>query len=94
MTNTDWDTLRDCIPLETKTPAEYAEAIRRLVELLIADWERFPLGDSFPSAEWETGEFATKADMFGIIAGCALEALDSIVSTRQIDPLRGRICGN
>ena len=37
----DWQELREMKSLDPKTPAEYAEALMRMLVILINEWDRF-----------------------------------------------------
>ena len=46
----DWQELKGRKPLDPKTPAEHTEALRRMVNILINDWDNFEDGDGEASS--------------------------------------------
>lgn len=73
----NWLELNEMKPLDPKTPAEYLEALRRLINIFIEDWDLFPDGDGINGTLPDDAN-QTKTDMFLILISCAQYALDNI----------------
>ena len=72
----NWAELKQREPLDPKTPAEYTEALRRLVQFFMDNWDNFEDGDGVNRSPDDTNQ--TKTDVFMVIAGCADNACQSI----------------
>ena len=83
----DWQELKEQKMLDPKTPAEYAEATRRMLLILINDWDDFKDGDGESSTPDD--EPQTKTDMFHIISGCCGFACDCIKDFQKFEQTFG-----
>lgn len=77
----DWAELKDRNQLDPKTPAEFAEAMRRMVVFLTKEWDNLEDGDGETASPDDDAQ--TKTDMFHIMAGCADCACQCIKDFRK-----------
>jgi len=79
----DWEVLRNAEKIDPTTPAEYLEALRRIVDGGCEHWDKFPDGDGEHASAGKG--IATKTDLFRTIRGCSDTALDNLKLIRQIN---------
>lgn len=83
----NWEELKNKKPLEAKTPAEYLECARRIIEVLMLHWDEFEDGDGETPSE--DGQPLTKTDMFNMIAGSCDSARESISNFNKLLNTKG-----
>jgi len=69
-------------PLDPKTPREYLEACRRIVDTLERMWDELSDGDGDEGSP--DNETQTKTDMFIILAGCAELGKEAIKTMNEL----------
>ncbi len=71
--------------INASNPAEYLEALLRICEQTLKDWESLPDGDGVGSDAYQEDSIATKTAMFRIIRGCAGYGLMCLRAKYMVD---------